>query len=178
MRGDGQLPSRGPDRALWRRSRDIEAAEDEAERFLDLAGFADGRLDAEDSERVAELLARDRTADGDVAAARIVAAEPMPATPDRVFERAAALVGSGDLPRGRVLAFPARRWTTPNLQRFAQWGSLAAAVVLAGWLGFALGADTSISLTRTGPQSEDGFLRELLDPSAGFLRDLTEGART
>ena len=66
----------------------------------------------------------------------------------------------------------------PNLQGFARWGSLAAAIVMAGWLGFALGADTSISLTRTGAQSDDGFLRELLDPSTGFLRDLTEGVQT
>ena len=49
---------------------------------------------------------------------------------------------------------------------------------MAAWLGFALGADTSMSLTRVGAQNEDSLLPELLDPSTGFLRDLTEGAQT
>lgn len=178
MRADGQLPRRSKDRVLWQRSRETDAAEDEAGRFLDLAGFADGRLDAEECERVGELLARDPAIAADVAAARALAAELLPALPDGVFERVSGLVGAGDLPRGQVVAFPRRRWRAPNLQGLARWGSLAAAIVVAGWLGFALGSDTSIALTRAGPQSEDGFLRELLDPSTGFLRDLTEGVRT
>ena len=64
----------------------------------------------------------------------------------------------------------------------ARWGSLAAAMAVASWLGFTLGADTSLSLgqagARTGQAGEDGFLRELLDPSTGFMRDLTEGSQT
>jgi anti-sigma factor RsiW len=176
MRGNDRLPSGTQDRALWRRSRDIDATENEAERFLDLAGFADGRLDAEDDARVGELLAGDPAAASDVAAARRLAAEPLPATPESVSGRAAALVE--DAPAdGQVIAFPQRRWAPPDLPRLAQWGSLAAAIVMAAWLGFALGADTSMSLTRAG-QSDNGFLNELLNPSTGFLRDLTEGAQT
>jgi len=49
---------------------------------------------------------------------------------------------------------------------------------MAAWLGFALGEDVSVALTRNGAQSDDGFLRELLEPSSGFLRDLTEGTQT
>ncbi len=178
MQADGELPRRLEDQALWQRSRDTEAAEDEVERFLDLAAFADGRLGAEDRERVVELLARDADAAGDVAAARALAAEPALTVTDAVFGRASALVGSDAVSRGQVIAFPRRHLGAPDLQGFARWGSLAAAIVMAGWLGFALGADTSISLTRTGAQSDDGFLRELLDPSTGFLRDLTEGVQT
>jgi anti-sigma factor RsiW len=178
MRAHGWPVRRPQDQALWRRSRNSEAAEDEAERFLDLAGFADARLDAEDSERVAELLARDPAAAADVAAARALAVAPTPTIPDRIFERASALVGADPVRRGQVVALRPRRWGAPNLQGLAQWGSLAAAIVMAGWLGFALGADASISFTRAGSQSEDGFLHELLDPSTGFLRDLTEGVKT
>jgi len=131
MRAHGQLPRRSEDEALWHRSRDTDAAEDEAERFLDLAGFVDGRLDAEDSDRVAELLARDPAAAADVAATRALAAEPALTLPDAFFERASALVAAGDLPRGQIIPFPVRRWGTPNLQGLARWGSLAAAIVMA-----------------------------------------------
>jgi anti-sigma factor RsiW len=176
MRADGQLPQQPQDRAIWQRSRDADAAEDEAERFLDLAGFADSRLDAEDSARVAEMLARDPGAAADIAAVRAQAAQPGTSVPDTVFARAAALIGPAEPASGAVIPFPVRQ--APRLQRFARWGSLAAAIVLAAWLGFDLGSGASISLTRNGVQSDDGFLRELLDPSSGFLRDLTEGART
>jgi hypothetical protein len=175
MQADGQLPRRSQDLALWQRSRDAAAVEDETERFLDLAGFADRRLDTEDTGRVAELLARDPVAESDIAAARALAAQSELTVPDRVFERASALVD--DAPRGRVISFPPRRLRVPDLQGLARWGSLAAAIVMAGWLGFALGADTSTSLTRAG-QTDDGLFRELLDPSTGFLRDLTEGVQT
>lgn len=177
MQGDDRLPHGGQDRGLWRRSRDTDATEDEAEHYLDLAGFAEGRLDAEEAARLAELLARDPAALSDIDAARRLATEPVPATPERMFERAAALVDADAVPSGRVIAFPTRRWAAPDLHRLAQWGSLAAAIVMAAWLGFALGADTSMSLTRAG-QSENGFLNELLNPSTGFLRDLTEGVQT
>src|SRR5438128_1727016 len=72
MRGDDTRR----DAALWRRSRtaDMTAEEVEAERYLDLAGFADGRLDPDDSEQVAERLAGDPVAAGDVAAPRAPAA--------------------------------------------------------------------------------------------------------
>ena len=176
MRAESWRRRRSQDLALWQRSRDAEAAENEAERFLDLAGFVDGRLDAEDRERIAELLARDPVLSADIAAARALAAGAVPAASDTVVKRAAALVDAA--PLGQVMLFPPRSRAAANLQRFAQWGSLAAAIVMAGWLGFALGADASISLTRNGVQSEDGFLRELLDPSTGFLRDLTEGVQT
>src|SRR5438105_478543 len=86
--------SRLPDGALWRQSRMTDAAEDEAGRFLDLAGFADGQLDPDDRERVAEWLAGDPIAAGDVAAARTLhaAGEPTEALPRDIVERACSLV--------------------------------------------------------------------------------------
>src|ERR1700692_3933253 len=73
MRGDGAAgePRAGsPDRALWRRSVAIDVAEDEAEHFLDLAGYAEDRLDPDERDRIAERLAKDPMAAADVAGGR------------------------------------------------------------------------------------------------------------
>ncbi len=183
MQGDGTRrakPAGVPDRALWQRGRLLDMEEDEAERFLDLAGFADGRLDPDDRERVAELLAGDPTASADVAAACALAemAERAEAAPETILARAAALVGPGAPQRDMVIPFAPNRRDRPRLHGMADWGSLAAAIAVASWLGFTLGMDASLSFAQIGQAGEDGFLRELLDPSTGFMRDLTEGAQT
>jgi len=176
------------DRALWQFSRMIDASPDDAERILDLAGFADGCLDPDEAERVAEWLAEDPIASGDVAAARALGAraEPLEPAPDPVVARALALVARVQ-ERSAAVPFPVEPFTAgrrgrPTLHRMASWGSLAAAMVVASWLGFTLGMDASLSLSQAGAQrgqgGEDGFLREMLDPSTGFIRDLTEGNRT
>ena len=62
MSRTAKAPQEGPDPisdcGLWQRCRTTEAPPDEAARFLDLAAFADDRLDADDKERVAELMQR------------------------------------------------------------------------------------------------------------------------
>ena len=76
MQSEG--PEHGPnpaDRRLWQRCRTIDADEDEAARFLDLAAYADGLLDIEERERVAALLAVDPQAAADVRAAQLADAE-------------------------------------------------------------------------------------------------------
>jgi hypothetical protein len=63
----------------------------------------------------------------------------------------------------------------------AQWGSLAAAIVVASWLGFAMGSGASLDLSQPRQQSQagvDSLLPEVLDPATGFLRDLGEGQQT
>lgn len=180
-----------PDRALWRHCAALDMAEDEAEGFLDLAGFTDDRLDPDERERVAERLASSPAAAADVAAARALAtrrAAPE-AAPEHILARACALVGSrpgstagSAVPEGgRVVPFPAWRRSQPTLRGVARWAGLAAAIVVASWLGFALGTDSSAAfgqIGQIGQAGEDGFLHELLDPSTGFLRDLTEDAQT
>ena len=180
MQGDDTRrdPTAGlPDAALWRRSRMVEMVEDEAERYLDLAGYVDGRLDPDDRERVAERLAGDPVAFGDVAAAR-GQAERSETIPEPLIARACALVPGGAPQRATVIPFPRVRRERPRLLGMARWGSLVAAMAVASWLGFALGMDTSLSFTRARQTGEDGFLREFLDPSTGFMRDLTEGPQT
>jgi anti-sigma factor RsiW len=173
------------DVALWRRSGETDAAPDEAERFLDLAGFVDGQLDPDDHDRVAALLAADATAADDVAAASMLGRmaiheKPLPANElsPEMLARACALSAT-DTHTAQIVAFPVRRRERSVLQGMARWGSLAAAMAVAGWLGFTLGMDTSQSLTHgVGQTTEDSFLREILDPSTGFLRDLTEDTQT
>ena len=176
-------PSDVSDQQLWRQSCTIDVAEDEAERYLDLAGFADGLLDPDEHERIAERIDRDADAAADIAAARAPADPSWHATiSDTAITAACALVG-GDADRtGEVIPFQQRRRAKSGLQAFtqwgAQWGSLAAAVAVAGWLGFTLGMDTLGDLTQNNRSGDDSFLNELIDPPGGILRDLTEGPRT
>ena len=167
------------DPALWRRSRVTNATEDDAERILGLAGFADGSLDPDDRERVADWLAVDPLAAGDVVAARALAAQAdrLAPAPEPVIARASLLVGSTGQ-HGNVVRFPAIRSRRPALHRIASWGSLAAVMAVASWLGFTLGVDTSLSFAQRGQPGEDGFFSEMLDTSPGFMRDPSEGNQT
>lgn len=184
MRGDDtswKAPTLSPDRGLWRRSRMVDLTPDENERFLDLAGFADGRLDPDDRDRVAEWLAKDPIAAEDVATARAGAAPE--AMPEALVARAVALVAGGDLWPDNVVAFGPRHHERPgrygpSLVGAARWGSLVAAMAVAGWLGFTLGMDASLSFAQSRQGGDNGFLSELLDPSTGLMGDLTEGTRT
>jgi anti-sigma factor RsiW len=181
--GDGTTPPESlanlTDRELWQRSRATDMVEDDAEHFLDLAGFADGRLDPDDQERVAEWLARDPPETADVAAARALGAADSPgdALPDAVFARAAELVGASSAATDNVVAFATRRRRVPILPELGRWGSLAAAVAFASWLGFTLGMDMSGSLASGSRNNDDGGLNELFDPATRLVSDLTENTR-
>ena len=173
-----QAPNPAEDRRLWQRCRTTDAAEDEAARFLDLAAFADGLLDVEERERVAAWLAADPEAAADVCAAHaFVAAERTSADLERIIARASAISSEADSANGKIVPF-APRHGRRILQTFAQWGSLAAAVALVGWLGFAMGSDTSLALSDRRQPGDTGLLPELFDPGPNFLRDLGEGMRT
>ena len=170
-----ELPDWSSDRALWRRSCLSDATVDEGSRFRDLAAFADGLLEPEEHDRVAALLAKDSAAADDVAAARQLHGEARSGSPERIVARACALVP--EEPNTRIVAFvplPRRR----IVHVFAQWGSLAAAIIVASWLGFAMGSDMSRTLRAPPASSEANFLPELFDPGSGFLRDLGEVVRT
>jgi anti-sigma factor RsiW len=166
------------DRIVWQRSRMIDAAEDEGARYLDMAAFAEGRLDPDERERVAEWLQSHPDAASDIEAARALASgDPTEALPEALVARACAIVGgTGPGRRAAVVAFRAREGSRPVLAAAAQWGSLAAALVVAGWLGFTLGMDASGMLGRNAPGADDGAAQELFGSSSGFFRDLTGGA--
>jgi hypothetical protein len=172
-----QHPGSVSDRLLWQQCRLIDVSEDEATRFLDVAAFADGLLDVEEYERVAALLATDADAAKDVLAAHATAAlNYTPAELERVITRALAILPEPGAAVGRVIAFVPRP-RRHLLQHVARWGSIAAAIAVAGWLGFSMGSDTSLALS-TPRQSSEAALPDLFDPASGFLRDLGEGLRT
>jgi anti-sigma factor RsiW len=156
----------------------MDAEEDEAARFLDLAAYADGLLDIEERERVAALLAADPQAAADVQAAQAVAgAEGTRVGLERIVARAIAILPVTDAVSDKVVPLAPRR-SRRLLQISAQWGSLAAAIALAGWLGFAMGSDTSLALRDTRQPNATGLLPELFDPGTVLLRDLGESPRT
>ena len=173
-----KAPNPAADRRLWQQCRGMDAVEDEAARFLDLAAYADGLLDIEERERVAALLAADPEAAADVRAAQgFAAAEPTFAGLERVIARASAISRDTDFVSGTVIPL-APRHGGRLLQSVAQWASLAAAVALAGWLGFAMGSDTSLALSDHRQPSATGLFPELFDSGTVLLRDLGEGVRT
>ena len=172
---DGQKPS--PDRDLWLVCRDADAPEDEAARLLELAAFAEDTLDEDDRERIAAWLALDGDASADVDAARALGGATIAEAPAETIARANAAHPSVADAAGRVIPFPPSRREAANWNGVARWGSLAAAVVIAGWLGFNLGIDTWSGFSQVS-QPGDETLHELLDPSAGFMRDLTDAAQT
>jgi len=168
---------RSADQDLWQVSRDVDAPNDDVARLLDLAAFADRTLDEDDEERVAAWLALDPDAAADVAAAQMLAGSVTPDASTEIIARASAAHPSLTGGSAEIIAFP-RRWAA-NWNGIAQWGSVAAAVMVAGWLGFNLGTDAWSGYSQVS-QPGDDTLHELLDPSAGtgFMRDLTDAAQT
>jgi hypothetical protein len=183
MRASEQEPADARDAALWQRSAATDVAEDEEARFLDLAAFAEERLDPDDAERVSAWLARDPVAAADVLAARAAfagGAASNPAVSSAVAARAAALIGSSDPSSDvNVIAFPlSQQRAVPRWHHVTSWGSLAAAVALAGWLGFTLGIDTSLAIAPNAATGQAGFLQDLLDTPSGLVGDLTESTQS
>jgi len=169
---------KGAERELWRRGLVAEIVEDEAERLLDLAGFADARLDADEHDRIAERLAGDPEAAADVAAARSFSAHELTgeAVSAHVVARACALVE--EKPSAWIVPFPRRYRPQPTVPGIARWAGMAAALVVASWLGFDLGSMTSAAFGPMAQPPEDSLVRDMLEPSTSFVRDLTEGMRT
>jgi hypothetical protein len=96
---------------------------------------------------------------------------------ERVIARACALLPDPNLVPGRVIPFVPRQ-AGPVVRVLAQWGSLAAAIALAGWLGFSMGSDTSLALTPPQQPGESSFLPDFFDAAPGFLRDLGDSVQT
>jgi hypothetical protein len=175
---DGRL-DRVSDRALWQRCRLAELPADESLRLLDLAAFAEGGLDPDEHDRIAARLAADPEAAADVAAARALAgiSGESSAAIDRIVARAGALRLAAPSKLGLVASFflPRQRILFHGL---AQWGSLAAALVIAAWLGFTMGSDASFALSQPKLGIDDSTAIELFDPATGFLHDLPAGIQT
>jgi hypothetical protein len=104
-------------------------------------------------------------------------AESAPAL-ERIVDRACAILPDRSMLRGRVVVFAPSPRRRRILHGFSQWGSLAAAIAVASWLGFAMGSNASLALSQPAQSSDSSLLSELLDSGTGFLRDFGEGLRT
>ena len=169
------------DRILWQRSRTIEAVEDEGARYLDMAAFAEGRLDPDERERVAEWLRSRPDAAGDIAAARALASaaahgsicrKPPWRAPARWSAAARAEpAGFGHrVPRARAGQQTRSRLDRAMEQprRRAGRGGLARLHARHGYVRH--------DARRDGPGSDDGVAQDLFGSSPAFFRDLTGGA--
>lgn len=173
---DGGGATRSSDYNLWQICRETDAPDDEAARFLELAAFADGTLDEDESERVTAWIDGKSEIMADIAAARALAGAATAEAPDAVIARANAVHSTGT-GSAEIVRFPLFRRGRGGWRGIAHWGSLAAAVLVAGWLGFNLGIEAWSDYSQIG-KTGDEPITELLDPSAGFMRDLTDAART
>jgi hypothetical protein len=153
----------------------MNASPDEAQDLMDLAAFADNRLDPDETARIEALIARDLDAAADVAAARALAGTAMTPADPAIIASAEALVG-GARPEATLIAFPAPRPAMRPWYSAASWSSLAAAMILAGWLGFDLGSGLSTSPAFSRP-AEDVSANELLDAAPLMVHDFTESSR-
>jgi anti-sigma factor RsiW len=171
----GESLPNSSDKAIWQCCQTSDVEPNEAERLLDLAAFVDARLDADEHDRVAALLIADIEAAGDAAAARALTAASHPAADEAVIARAAELVAGPVESWGQIVPFRPRALPTQRLFMVARWGSLAAAVVMACWLGFALGSDASVALSQINQSSDENFIGDLVDPSGGVLRSISDG---
>ena len=103
-------PNSAEDRRLWQRCRTIDAEDDEAARFLDLAAYADGLLDIEERERIAALLAADPQAAADMRAAQALADAELPSAGlERIVARASAIAPDTESVSGKVVPLAPRR---------------------------------------------------------------------
>jgi hypothetical protein len=188
--------------AWWRRDHQSEMSSStadlgEVERLLDLAGFADRRLDEAAYKRIAALVARDPAAATDVAAARALGSVSAPPADRRVIARAAALIvepglvdnlapiddtglAGGPGGYGQVIVFPRPQPSSrhPHGAAAWRWSSLAAAIAVASWLGFDLGSGMPPLEPQLGHTIEDAATGSLFDPAPPLLRDFTEGWQT
>jgi hypothetical protein len=157
--------------ALWERWRNgaQTASDDAAPDPMELAAWADGRLDEVRAEPIEAWLAVHPEALGDAFAAQQAAAAPPPPAlaSDELIGRAAALVPA--LPENVVRLRPADV-RAPLWLSAARWGGLAASLVVTSLVGFALGNDAYFNLTGDQPSVESA-LHELLDPPLTIFGD-------
>ena len=161
-------------RLLLQRDSTANPINEDAGRYLELAAFADGRLGRDEEKRVAEWLAQHPDAAQDVAAARALGGTVGPeAAPEAVVARACAIFGNPRRQARTLLPLGRQSRTVPRLGAVFEWGGVAAAIVLAGWLGFTLGMDASQAWAKDRLPGRNDTLQDIFSPSPNLLPDLT-----
>lgn len=160
-------PTGSPEQAaLWRRwceaaatAGEPTAAEPDA---LTLAAYAEDRLAAGGVESVEDWLALNPQVAGDILAARQAEALASAAAPEAVIARAAALVGGSS---AQILPFRGHA-ARPSWRNAIAWGAMAASILVASLVGFAMGNSTYVTLI---DGSSVSLSQELLDPPTGLF---------
>jgi hypothetical protein len=156
------------EKALWQRWRLLASAPAaEPPDALMLAAYAEGRLGPAEMETVEDWMSAETDMAADLAIARGAALEPLPEADAGIVSRAAALVPAAE---GRVVALR-RAAASPGWQGVVRWSAMAASILVASVVGFALGNDTYVSLA--GYQAAI-FGQELLDPPTGLFTGFEE----
>lgn len=152
----------GEERALWRRWSMRGSAEAPAPDALDLAAYAEGRLSETAAAPIEHwLAAHPETLSAilaDIAAARGAMADTISIADAAIIATASALVTGA---RDNVV--PLRR-AVPAWRNALAWSSVAASLVAASLVGFAMGSDAYQNLSRT--QTVETASGDTLDPVA------------
>ncbi len=164
-------PMNSPEEAaLWQRWRLLASAPaTEPPDELTLAAYAEGRLGPAEMEAVEDWLSADPDLASDVAIARGAALGPVPDADARIIARAEALVTPEE---GHVVPLH-RPSPSPGWQGVVRWSAMAASILIASVVGFALGNDAYVSLAGYQPAI---FGQELLDPPSGLFTGFDEDA--
>jgi anti-sigma factor RsiW len=162
------------DAALWQRWR-LQARPATEAAALDLAAYAEGRLDESQAAPVEDWLFTQPEALAELAAARAAAeAEARPEAPEGLIARAAALV---ETPSATVVLF--RRAAAPPLPSWRMavaWAGIAASLFATSMVGFSIGNSAYLNFAGTGQPAVESPLRELLDPPSAIFGDEEEPA--
>jgi anti-sigma factor RsiW len=133
----------GEDPVLWRQWQAQSGAEALRPDALSMAAYAEGRLDETEAETVENWLAAHPEALSDVVAARVAMQQPPSIAHEAIVAKACALVAGID--EGAKVV-PLRR-TASGWRHALAWSSIAASLVAASLVGFAMGSDAYQSLS-------------------------------
>jgi anti-sigma factor RsiW len=168
MTGPGE---RADDASLWQRwrlgTRPISSGSPPDP--VQLAAYADGRLDEIRAEPVEDWLASHPEMLADLIAARAAGAAAPPAAPEAVIARASALVAPTD---AKIVSFAVAAAVRRRSWRMAAaWSGLAASLLVTSLGGFALGDRAYLNFTggSDAAATSDSAVHDLLDPPTGLF---------
>ena len=150
------------ERLMWQRWRAGARAASPAPDALQLAAYAEGRLDETAAEAVENFLAAYPDALNDIAAARTAIETPAIGASDDIITKACALVPARNT-RETVVPF---RGATVRWHSALAWGSIAASLMAASFVGFTAGSDAYRTLAPT--QASESLTGDGLESSAGL----------
>ncbi len=162
------------DRGLWRRWRAIEQVDIPAPDALTLAAYAEGRLTEVEAEPVEAWLAVYPAALAEIIAARAASQHAYLPT-ERMIAGACALVPDTAASDPSDNVVPLRR-SIPPWRNALAWSSIAASLIAASFIGFAMGSDAYQHLAPT--QTVDNSFAETFEASPALDSLLSDDSGT